>query len=182
MIVLIDIDEVIADFEGQLRKVWNKKFPHTTLFKNGVRSDFYIGSDSSYANSEIIGDIIGQPGFFKDLAPIRGAKQAIIDIASAGNEVFLVSSPGISYPNVASEKIEWVNKYYGQQMLSRIILTPSKHLVRGDILIDDKPYIDHEDIAEWEHVLYDKSYNKTVSDKRRITWDNWREELPELLK
>jgi len=54
-------------------------------------------------------------------------------------------------------------------------------MIRGDILIDDNPKILHEDKASWEHVLYDKSYNKDIKDKRRLTWQNWHEVLTELL-
>ena len=45
------------------------------------------------------------------------------------------------------------------------------------VLIDNKPVITGvEAHPEWEHILYDRPYNREVN-KRRITWENWRDIL-----
>ena len=62
----------------------------------------------------------------------------------------------------------------------KIILTKEKAMVRGDILIDDKPKIKNEDKALWEHIFYDKPYNREIEGKRRLTWKNWKQILTEL--
>ncbi len=98
-----------------------------------------------------------------------------------GHKVFILTSPGVSFPYAPSEKYRWVSKHFGNRMLEWLIMTPAKPIVHGDILIDDRPEILFEDMADWEHVLYDKSYNQDIATKRRLTWENWREVLPELL-
>ena len=181
MIILVDMDEVLADFEGRLRETWDSKYPHTPLFPNGVRDSFYIGSGDSHGRWDLVQKIIHAEGFFASLDPIQGSKEAIAEMTDMGHWVFILTSPGISYPNAAGEKYNWVAKHYGQHMLERLIITPAKPMIRGDILIDDRPELPHEQNALWEHVLYDKSYNKDVPDKRRITWDSWKDVLTELL-
>ncbi len=181
MVILIDIDEVLADFEGRLREVWAEKYPHTPLFQDGVRRTFYIGSADDQGRADLVKKIIHSEGFFGSLKPKQGAKQALEAMRGLGHSVFILTSPGVSYPNAASEKYVWVQKHFGQHMLERLIITPAKPMIRGDILIDDRPEIPHEDKATWEHVLYDTSYNKAVEGKRRLKWDTWEEVLPELL-
>lgn len=181
MIILIDMDEVLADFETRLLQIWAEKYPHTVLFPGGVRSSFYIGASEDGTKSELVNKIIHADGFFSSLKPLPGAIEAINEMHRLGHATFIVTSPGLSYPNAASEKYQWVDKHFGRYMLERLIITPAKPIIRGDILIDDKPELAHEDVALWEHVLYDKSYNKTVENKRRLTWENWKEVLPELL-
>jgi 5'-nucleotidase len=181
MIILIDMDEVLADFESRLLEIWSQQYPHTILFPNGVRKSFYIGADEDGTKSELVNKIIHSEGFFSSLKPLPGSREALAEMQALGHSTFIVTSPGISYPNAASEKYEWVNRYFGSYMLERLIITPAKPVIRGDILIDDRPEISYEDSALWEHVLFDKSYNKEVMNKRRITWEDWKEVLTELL-
>ncbi|MDO8264840.1 MAG: 5'-3'-deoxyribonucleotidase, partial [Candidatus Parcubacteria bacterium] len=59
----------------------------------------------------------------------------------------------------------------------RIILSRDKTLIRGNFLIDDRPEIKGSSIPEWEHIIFDCSYNRNVTNKKRLTWENWREVL-----
>lgn len=44
--------------------------------------------------------------------------------------------------------------------------------MRGDILIDDKPQITGSLQPVWTHWVYDQPYNRHLSDKRTMSWDN----------
>lgn len=181
MIILIDLDEVIADLQGELEKRWNAKFPHTHLFEGGVRKSFYIGDKDDSVMSEQVEKLLQEEGFFSSLKPIPGAIEAIHEMKALGHSVFIVTSAGVSFPNAATEKYIWVRDNLGVELLERLVITAAKPVIRGDILIDDRPQLAYEDKATWEHVLYDRSYNKDITGKRRITWDTWKEVLPELL-
>ncbi len=180
MIILIDMDEVLSDFEGRLSEIWEEKYPHTLLFPGGVRDSFRIGSGDQHGRADLIQKIIYKEGFFESLKPVKGAKEAVAEMRRLGHSVFILTSPGISYPHAAIEKFKWVEKHFGKDMLERLIVTPAKPIIRGDILIDDRPEIPYAEHAQWEHVLYEKSYNKGVEDRRRLTWDNWQDILSEL--
>ena len=62
-------------------------------------------------------------------------------------------------------------------MIDRIILTRYKTLVVGDILIDDRPELTGIKSPTWEHVLFDQPYNKAVTGKRRLNWQNYQKVL-----
>lgn len=175
------MDEVLADFEGRLRQLWQQKYPSIDLFENGVRDTFYIGADDIGGEHRAqVKQIIATEGFFASLDPLDGAREALLALRDLGHQVYILTSPGVSYPFAAGEKHYWVSKHYGKEMLERLIITPAKHLVRGDLLIDDRPILPFEEEAEWEHVLFDRSYNKSIEGKRRLDWGNWREILTEL--
>ena len=183
MIILIDMDEVIADFEGKLRELWAAKYPHTPLFTDGVRDSFYIGDSNNQGRWDLVQKIIQAKGFFKSLKPVPGAQTAIQEMRDLGHYVFILTSPGISYPEAASDKVKWVTEHFDKEMLEYLIITPAKPMIRGDILIDDRPDIPHSASATWEHVLFEKSYNIAVNDDRRhLTWETWKDVLPELLQ
>jgi len=46
-------------------------------------------------------------------------------------------------------------------------------MIRGDVLLDDKPELDGLLVPEWEHWVFAAPYNERVVDKRRATWDQF---------
>jgi 5'-nucleotidase len=73
--------------------------------------------------------------------------------------------------------MHWIRHHLGQEFAERTILTRDKTLVRGTILIDDKPSVSGVMQPEWEHVLFDQPYNRKVTNRRRLNWSNYREIL-----
>lgn len=53
-------------------------------------------------------------------------------------------------------------------MLNLAQITLDKHLVYGDILIDDRPTIKHAETARWRHVLFDRQYNRHIATHLRL--------------
>lgn len=79
-----------------------------------------------------------QYGFFASLQPIDGAIDAIKTLLlRADIEVFILTAPSIKNPLCYTEKRIWVEKWLGMAMVERLIISPNKGILRGDILIDD---------------------------------------------
>ena len=68
----------------------------------------------------------------------------------------------------------------GPEWLQRLVLTSDKTLVRGDLLIDDKPQVSgQERLPSWEHVVFDAPYNRGTAHNLRLgSWAKWREIMP----
>ena len=111
------------------------------------------------------------------MVPVAGAKDALAEMEAMGHELFICSSPLSTHDNSVQEKYEWVERNLGAPWVKRIVLTKDKTIVMADLLIDDKPIITGVESAPvWEHILYDRPYNREIQ-KRRMTWDNWKEIL-----
>jgi 5'-nucleotidase len=89
-----------------------------------------------------------------------------------GGDVYICTSPLSQYRNCVLEKYEWVEEHLGSDFTKRIILTWDKTLVRGDVLVDDKPDIQGLVMPQWRHILYDQPYNRCLPGVR-MTWRNW---------
>lgn len=172
-IILVDMDEVLADFEAKFLEDWKKKFPGHPHIPLDKRKTFNIQDDYPSKFKKEVEGIFSAPEFFKNLNPIFGGKEALIKMQELGHDVFICTSPISQYENCVLEKYHWVEKNLGFEWTKKIIMTKDKTLVFGDILIDDKlEYIGIKKPA-WKHVLFDAPYNRHVKARLRITWNNW---------
>ncbi|MBI4855070.1 MAG: 5'-3'-deoxyribonucleotidase [Acidobacteria bacterium] len=173
MLILIDQDGPLADFEQGFLNIWQKLFPQETFIPLEERKTFYMRQQYPTHLIEKVDSVYSAPGFFRNLEPTKGAIEAIKSLTAQGHDIRICTSPLSHYENCVLEKFEWVEKYFGRDFTKRIILTKDKTMVRGDLLIDDKPEVKGVFTPTWEHILFDYPYNKHVAEKRRLNWDNW---------
>ena len=77
--------------------------------------------------------------FYADLVPVEGAIYGINALQSSGKyEVYILTAPSVLNPMCYTEKRIWVEKHLGMAFVHRLIISPDKGLLKGDILIDDR--------------------------------------------
>lgn len=137
-IIYFDMDGVLANFHGAFeREITPQCEPHE----------------------------IYEEGFYRNLKVNEGAREAITKILESNRfEVYIASKPATNSRYCAGEKYEWVREFF-PELHSRIILTPNKNLLRGQVLVDDHPekwrnfegevfrFNPHESAESWEKVL-----------------------------
>jgi len=177
MRILVDMDGVISDFDGEFIKRWQERHPEKFHIPMEERTLFYVKDQYPEELKPLVMEILLEPTFFRDMMPMDGAKEALFEMDTMGLEVFICTSPFSAYQNCVLEKYEWVEKTLGSDWVNHIILTKDKTLVKADYLIDDKPEITGVEITPgWEHIVYDRPYNRGTN-KRRLTWKNWKDVL-----
>lgn len=100
-------------------------------------------------------------GFFLDLKPIDGAIESMNTLMTK-YDVWILTRPSIKNTHCYTEKAEWIKKYFGEDMLEKLILCPDKSLVKGDYLIDDDNRHGQTEF-EGEHIHF-------ATDERFKTW------------
>ena len=171
-ILLIDMDNTIADFDGALKEQFNKQFP--SLKWDETRLSFRYPSEIGKECRQIM----CQQRFFGNLKPIAGAIQAIKEISMDGWNIFFCTSPLRQYQYCVPEKYEWIEKHFGHEWICKIITSKDKTLVCGDYLIDDKVQTGMNNNPIWTQILFDQPYNRNETTFKRIThWNKWRDIL-----
>lgn len=180
--VLIDMDNTLAQFDLEFGKRWAQEYPGGSLELIQTRKHFELEQnfpDDPEAKNAAI-KIMSSPGLYIAFEPAVGSVEAVKEMVAAGLAVFFCTAPHpFQYESCVAEKYSWVRKHFGEEFLSRIIITRDKTVIKGTVLIDDKPSVSGAcDKPEWTHILYTQSYNLHLQDKPRFTrWNEWRRVL-----
>ena len=179
MIVLVDLDNTLADFEGHFLRVWRERYPDLPWVPREEREHFYQYKDYPSEYKKQVRAIAATEAFFCDLDPIPGGLEALEEMEELGWNVHICTSSYYNYVECVSCKFAWVEEHLGHHWQKRMIIAADKTLVRGDVLIDDRPYIKGDFTPTWEYILFDQPYNRKNGEFRRLDWFNWREVLIE---
>ena len=80
----------------------------------------------------------GKEGFWLSLPPIKGAVEAVKELRSKDEfDVYILTAPSVRNPHSYMEKRQWIEKYFDYDFCKKLIISPNKALLKGDVLIDD---------------------------------------------
>ena len=178
MLILLDMDGVLADHESKLIQLYRERFPGAPYAKSEERTTWELTDGYPEDKHGAVWEIFSGEGFFASLEPMPGAIEAFHAMREDGHDLVICSSPLVRSRWCESEKRHWIEDHIGKQFARDMVLTHDKTLVQGDILIDDKPSIVGRRVPTWRHVLVDQGYNRQL-ELPRITrdWSNWNEVL-----
>ncbi len=133
MTIFVDMDEVIADTYGAHIAWYNRHFGANLTREQCLGGEVWqqVPEHRSHLWSHYF-----QPGFFRTLDPIAGSVEVMRELA-AKHEVF-VASAAMQFPNSLVEKHEWLDEHMPFIHWRNRILLGDKHILRGDVLIDDR--------------------------------------------
>jgi 5'-nucleotidase len=171
--VLVDMDGCLVDWDLGFRAAWANRSS--------------INRQASYAMESCVPPefkeeacmVFHEQGFFSGLPPMEGGLRALAEMREAGLNVLLCTSPVLTSRYCAAEKFEWIERHLGTEWLARVVLTTDKTMVKGDVLIDDKPRITgFEAEPEWQQIVFNAPYNAGTKHSVRLShWANWRDAL-----
>jgi 5'(3')-deoxyribonucleotidase len=108
-----------------------------------------------------------QPGFWEGLPAYPGVSEFVETLDNMGHEVYIATSPFPSSVCAWGKKM-WVKEHLPFLAPSRVILIHDKHLLRGDMLVDDKP----ENLVAFQghRMLFNQPWNQTLNTGIMESW------------
>ena len=177
MLILVDQDNVLADFDGGFLAAWRAAHPEAPYVPHAERRAWNPRDDLPPEHREAAMRVYAARNFFRDLPAIPGGRSALERMLELGWNVRICTSPIERYEHCVAEKFAWVERYLGPEWCRRIVLTADKTVVHGDWLLDDKVQITGSRAPTWRHALFDANHNRRVAHPQRIDWNNWYEVL-----
>lgn len=130
--VLFDLDDTLTDFIMELVDRYNKKYN-----TNHTIDDCYKWELNEIFEHNIL-ELIDDEDFFELVKPKEGAVELIRKLhEDDAFDVYVITS--CLKPENYIKKINWFNKCMPFFPVGRVVPLTDKHIVRGDILVDDRP-------------------------------------------
>ena len=176
-IVLVDMDGVLADFDGATQA-------HLESLRIPIRerNNFYYRDDYPEANyTDVINKLHASQNFFRNLPPVDGAIEGWDKIKDLGYEPRICSSPLHTNEWCKEEKLKWIEEHLGREAAKSAIIDSKKELYDGIALIDDRPEVKTSGETAWRHVVFDAPYNTESTAIKRL--NGWHDPgLPAVLR
>ncbi|XP_050764404.1 5'(3')-deoxyribonucleotidase, cytosolic type isoform X1 [Gymnogyps californianus] len=107
--VLVDMDGVLADFEGAVLRGFGARFPGEPRVELAARRGFSVREQYRCLREDLgakVASVYEAPGFFLGLDPIPGALEAMQEMVHMQDtEVFICTSPLRKYEHCIVEKL-----------------------------------------------------------------------------
>lgn len=162
MRLLIDQDEVLADFLGGLFLRWNE-IHGTGLTRADVR-EWNLTRVLGPEAKEWIIKTLSHPRFFAELSPMPGAIDGMTKLRDRGHDMMIVTHVDPDITGAFDGKREWVRQHLPWLPLKNVVFATRKELVDGEALVDDAPH----NIELWAGagkrgaIVFDAPWNRNV--------------------
>lgn len=177
-VVLLDMDGPFAHWDIGLNRLLVAVDPKFPIIEPNDWYEYYGYRNHAPHHYELVVKTMSTAGLYENLIAVEGSHEAL-EFAAAHAEVMFCSKPDPANPTCESDKKNWLARTYDPYWASRLILTPDKTMVFGDILVDDHPSITGLCAPAWTQFVFDKTYNRSADAEYRVSsdWANF----PELM-
>ncbi len=136
MTLFVDMDEVIADTYWAHIELYNQEFGEQLTLEECYGKE--VWQCVPQERQESVRKHATRNGFFSMLKPIEGSQQILEQLVKHYD--LYIASAAMQYPNSLKEKSDWLDDFFPFINWKNRILCGDKHILKGDILIDDRSY------------------------------------------
>lgn len=173
MTIFVDMDEVMADTYGAHIEIYNQEFEECLTLEHCLGKEVWhtVPEDRQLS----VRNHARNRGFFRDLKPIENSKEVLKELSSM-HDVYIASA-AMQFPNSLEEKSDWLDEHFPFIPWQNRILLGNKHILKGDVLIDDRSY--NLENFDGRSLLFTSPHNVHINGFERV--DNWEEVATKLL-
>lgn len=165
MTIFVDMDEVIADTYGEHIRRYNRRFGASLTREQCMGGEVW---EQVPQHREHLWQHYYEPGFFRNLEPIPYSREVLQ--ALAGKYEVYVASAAMQFPNSLIEKHQWLDEHFPFIHWRNRILCGDKHILRGDVLIDDRSH--NLEAFKGRSILFTSPHNiNTTGFERAKDWE-----------
>lgn len=170
MVILLDVDGVLADFVGDFLRVANRISGESYAPEDVKEWDLSVLYPEVFRKQ--IFEAMNEEGFCRYLPKLPGSEEAVKMLRELG-KVYAVTAPWVSSKTWCWERTNWLMRHF-DFAAEDVLHVTKKHLIQGDVLIDDRDV----NVAKWLlanpgiGILWDAPYNRASKAKvpRATSW------------
>lgn len=165
--VLVDMDNVLVEYEEETKRKLLALYPHIRL-RPDDSAPYIENRTLSQEDQQRALDLQYARGHFLNMPPIDGAVEGWLHLQELGYHPQIASAPLTKNFWCIQEKLAWIDHYLGPQAADEALIAPDKSAYRGFALIDDKPSVRNAEKATWQHVVFNQPYNQQSAAEHRL--------------
>lgn len=172
-VILVDMDDVLEDLSWAWTRVLNQRYG-TDVKRNELKEWDMCAAFPSLTRDQVYG-LLDEEDFYNELRPLEGAPESLKALKDMGHAVYIVTAT--SGRSVRAKMEKCLFKYFPYLTWQDVIITWNKHLIKGDILIDDGV---HNLLGgDYAKILFSAPYNRdfNAEDNGMIRVENWTEAM-----
>jgi len=173
MTLFVDMDEVIADTYTAHLELYNQEFNQSLTTEQCMGMEVWQNVPKNHQDS--VRNHAYRRGFFRDLKPIANSKEVLMKLY-AKYDVYIASA-AMQFPNSLEEKSDWLDEHFPFIHWKNRILCGDKHVLNGDVLIDDRSY--NLESFKGRALLFTSPHNIGQNTFERV--NSWKEIAEKLL-
>lgn len=157
--VLFDADDVAENLCECLVQYLNERYGTTVRVEDVT--DWDVSRAFPMLTREQVLAPFEEDALFRRLEPVPGAQEHLERMRKDGHELYMVTASGC---RTLPAKMDRIFQLFPWLSWDHVIVTASKSLIRGDVLIDDKP----ENLLGGEYIgfLFDRPHNRQYPTTR----------------
>jgi len=164
MTIFVDMDDVLADTYGKHIELYNEEHKKNLCLSQITSGEMW--QNVPEIHHESIRAHALQPGFFRDLKPIKNAT-TVMEALYNKHDVYIATA-ATQFPNSLIEKVEWLAEHMPFITWQHQIMCGDKFILNGDLLIDDRTYnLEHFKgdtlLFNSPHNVHDTGYNRVAT-------------------
>ena len=180
LVVLLDVDGVIADFVTAYMDIVFEVTARRYDPEQQIEYDIVTACELTDKEHARVRKYTHCTEFCRDdILPYEGAVEGVKRIAEVA-DVYFVTAPFVDHETWVHDRSLWLKRHFGAKLGRKVIFTEHKHLVRGDVFVDDKP----SNVLAWHSawpdgtpVLWNQPYNARESVGAILRQSSWVEAL-----
>lgn len=172
----IDMDGVLCDLTASVVEKLNRYHGESLSVEDITKYDFQ--KNCKNATREDVFQYFCEPGFFRHLAPIRGAVENVNRLIDDGHEIIIISACRTGQEC----KLQWLKNHIPRISEKNCIFTWKKELIDVDILIEDhgknllkwrQHWDQYRPVEDRWPILFTQPYNAEYDNFiRHDSWDS----------
>lgn len=149
--IIVDMDCILVDLFTDMLKVIGQEHGLQATVEDLTQWDMAKCPPLDKMNPKDLYGIFRRPNFFRTLPPLPGALKAFKKLHDSGHQLVIVSTP--SGPGSAADKYSWLAEHMPYLSERDVFLGSHKHMVKADVIIDDRGETLEAYNREWPQAL-----------------------------
>lgn len=180
MRLLLDQDGPLADFDMHFYERCEGRYELDVAGPHEQTARYFTDHIPNRAHRAEARAMVDKAGWFRHLPVTPGAIEGVAALIDAGVDVWVCTKPLEVNPTCRDDKGAWLAEHF-PMLEHKLIITPDKSLIAGDVLLDDAPHSTWIDRASWTPVIFAAPFNGPGSAWADLPHWTWGDPLDDLL-